>query len=299
MAETRDTIEGAYDYIVVGAGAAGCAVASRLSEDPKTRVLLIEAGGKDNWIWFHIPVGYLFAIGNPRSDWLYRTEAEPGLNGRSLAYPRGKALGGSTAINAMIAMRGQRENYDHWRQLGLAGWGWEDVLPIYRRMEDHYLGDTPVHGAGGPWKVERPRTSWAILDAVRAAAIEMGVPATEDYNSGDNEGVCYFQVNQHRGRRWSAARGYLAPAKNRPNLRVLTRAQTDGVILQDGKAVGVRGRRADGGAFEARATGEVILSAGAIGSVEILQRSGVGPGDWLQAAGAPVIVERPGVGRNL
>lgn len=298
MAEITNLDE-TFDYIVVGAGAGGCVVANRLSEDPQTRVLLLEAGGRDNWIWHHIPVGYLFAIGNPRADWMFTTEAEPGLNGRALGYPRGKVLGGSTAINAMISMRGQSEDYDNWRQLGLSGWGWDDVFPVFRDMEDHYLGPNPHHGSGGPWRVERPRTRWEALDAVRDAAVEMGVPATEDYNTGDNEGVCYFQVNQQRGRRWSAARGYLRPAKDRPNLRIVTDAMVDRVLLEGARATGVRWRGPDGQLRQATARSEVVLSAGAIGSVQILQRSGIGPGDVLQAAGVDVLVEREGVGRNL
>ncbi len=198
-------LAGDYDYIVVGAGSAGCVVANRLSANPKNRVLILEAGGKDDWIWFHVPVGYLFAIGNPRSDWMFETEKEAGLNGRSLKYPRGKVIGGSSAINAMISMRGQASDYDNWRQLGLPGWGWDDVFPVFKRLDDHFLGDSEFHGVGGEWRVEQPRLRWDILDSVSAAAVEMGIPKTPDFNTGDNTGVGYFHVNQKRGFRWSAA----------------------------------------------------------------------------------------------
>src|SRR5450631_2584553 len=291
-------LEGDFDYIVVGAGTAGCIVANRLSADPKNRVLILEAGGNDNWIWFHIPVGYLFAIGNPRSDWMFRTEPEPGLNGRSLAYPRGKVIGGSSAINAMISMRGQAADYDHWRQLGLSGWGYDDVLPHFRRLEDHFLGDSEHHGTGGGWRIEAPRLSWAILDAVGEAAEQMGIRKIPDFNTGDNEGVGYFHVNQKRGRRWSAARGFLKPALNRPNLRLEKNVLVDSLIVEQGRTVGVRFMQG-GEVVEARAKGEVILCAGSIGSTQVLHRSGIGPVDWLTPLGIEPVLDRQGVGRNL
>jgi choline dehydrogenase len=291
-------IEGEYDYIVVGAGSAGCLLANRLSADPATRVLLLEAGGRDNWIWFHIPVGYLFAIGNPRSDWCFRTEPEPGLNGRSLAYPRGKVIGGSSAINAMIYMRGQAADYDHWRQLGLSGWGWDDVLPFFKRHEDHFLGDGASHAAGGEWRIEAPRVRWDLIDTVRAAAAQVGVPPVEDFNCGDNEGCAYFHVNQKRGRRWSSARGFLKPALGRPNLRLLTDCLVESLTLDGRRAAGVRWRR-NGAAEAARCRGEVVLAAGSIGSIELLLRSGIGPAADLQTLGIPVALDRPGVGANL
>jgi choline dehydrogenase len=291
-------LEGEFDYIVVGAGTAGCIVANRLSADSRNRVLLLEAGGTDNWIWFHIPVGYLFAIGNPRSDWMFKTEAEAGLNGRALAYPRGKVIGGSSAINAMITMRGQAADYDHWRQLGLDGWGWDDVLPAFRSLEDHFLGASDHHGTGGGWRVEAPRLSWKILDAVAQAATQMGVPATGDFNTGDNEGVGYFHVNQRRGRRWSSARGFLKPVLTRPNLRVETKVLVDKLIVQNNKVVGVRFTQG-GQSVEARAKGEVVLCAGSIGSTQILHRSGIGPHDWLAPLGIETVLDRQGVGKNL
>jgi choline dehydrogenase len=291
-------LEGDFDYIVVGAGTAGCIVANRLSADPTKRVLILEAGGSDNWIWFHIPVGYLFAIGNPRSDWMFRTEPEAGLNGRSLAYPRGKVIGGSSAINAMISMRGQAADYDHWRQLGLTGWGYDDVLPAFRRLEDHFLGESEHHGAGGGWRIEAPRLSWAVLDAVRDAAEQMGIRKIEDFNTGDNEGAGYFHVNQKRGRRWSSARGFLKPALTRPNLRLEKNVLVDRLLIEEGRAAGVLFAR-DGEVFEARARGEVILCAGSIGSTQVLHRSGIGPADWLAPLGIASLVDRPGVGKNL
>ncbi len=291
-------LEGDFDYIVVGAGTAGCIMANRLSADPKNRVLILEAGGNDNWIWFHIPVGYLFAIGNPRSDWMFKTEPEPGLNGRALAYPRGKVIGGSSAINAMISMRGQAADYDHWRQLGLTGWGYDDVLPLFRRLEDHFLGESEHHGIGGGWRIEAPRLSWDVLDAVGDAAEQMGIKRIADFNTGDNEGISYFHVNQKRGRRWSSARGFLKPVLNRANLRLEKNVLVDRLIVENGRAVGVRFMQG-GEIVEARTKGEVVLCAGSIGSTQVLHRSGIGPADWLSPLGIDVVLDRQGVGRNL
>lgn len=297
-ADTATRLEGDFDYIVVGAGSAGCVMANRLSADAKSRVLLLEAGGRDNWIWFHIPVGYLYAMGNPRADWLFQTEKEPGLNGRALNYPRGKVIGGCSAINGMISMRGQAQDYDHWRQLGLTGWGWDDVAPIFKRLDGHFLGDTEHHGGSGEWRVEQMRVKWDVLDAVTKAATEMGVPPTQDFNTGDNEGVGYFHVNQKRGLRMSVATAFLKPVLNRPNLRLETGVLVERIVFEGKRAVGVQFRQ-NGKLVEARARGEVVLSAGAIGSPQILQLSGVGAPDWLTALGLPTLHERPGVGRNL
>ena len=287
-----------WDYIVAGAGSAGCVLANRLSADPRNRVLLVEAGGRDNYPWIHIPVGYLHCIGNPRTDWGYRTRAEPGLGGRSLLYPRGRVLGGCSSINGMLYLRGQAADYDLWRQLGCAGWGWEDVLPFFRRSEDYFAGESAAHGAGGEWRVERQRLRWQVLDDFAAACVAAGIPATEDFNAGDNEGVGYFKVNQRSGWRVSAAGAFLRPALGRPNLRVMTHAQVERVLFDGRRATGLRLVR-DGQIEEPRAAREVILAAGAIGSPQILQLSGIGPAGLLQAMGLPVLQEAPGVGADL
>jgi choline dehydrogenase-like flavoprotein len=297
MAEAKP-IDGEYDYVIVGAGSAGCLLANRLSADANRRVLVLEAGGPDNWIWFHIPVGYLFAIGNPRSDWCFKTEPEPGLNGRVLNYPRGKAIGGSSSINAMIYMRGQSADYDHWRQLGLAGWGWGDVLPYFKRHENHFLGDTDQYGTDGELRIEPPRVRWDLLDAFRAAAAQAGVRSIADFNTGDNEGCAAFHVNQKRGRRWSAASAFLKPALKRGNVRLETGCLVEGVVFEGRRAVGVRWRK-DGETRFARCRGEVILAAGAIGSPQIMLLSGVGPAEHLREHGIAVVADRPGVGANL
>ncbi len=284
------------DYVIVGGGTAGCVLANRLSRT--ARVVLLEAGGKDDYHWVHIPIGYLYCIGNPRTDWGFRTAEEPGLNGRSLLYPRGRILGGCSSINGMIYMRGQAADYDRWRQMGLPGWGWDDVLPYFKRSEDYVDGEDAFHGAGGEWRVENQRLHWQVLDDFMEAAAEAGLPKVTDFNTGDNEGVGYFRVNQLRGWRWNTARAFLGPAMGRGTLRVETHAQVERVLFENREAVGVAFRR-DGALNEVRAGREVILAAGAIGSPQILQLSGVGPGDLLRAHGIDVVLDRPQVGENL
>jgi choline dehydrogenase len=289
---------GTYDYVIAGAGSAGCLLANRLSADPRNKVLLLEAGGKDDWIWFHIPVGYLFAIGNHRADWMFETEAEAGLNGRTLAYPRGKVIGGCSAINAMIYMRGQAADYDGWRQSGLNGWGWDDVLPWFLAHEDHIDGDAPLHSAGGAWRVEHPRVKWDILEAIRAAAGEAGITPVADFNTGDNAGSSYFQVNQRKGRRVSAAGAFLKPVLDRTNLRLETGVTVERVAFEGKQATGLVFSRG-GERFLAKASGETILSTGAVQTPKLLQLSGIGDPAQLSEFGIEAIHANPGVGANL
>ena len=306
-----------FDYIIVGAGTAGCLLANRLSADPKRRVLLIEAGRKDDYHWIHIPVGYLYCIGNPRTDWLYFTEEDPGLNGRKLRYPRGKVLGGCSSINGMIYMRGQARDYDQWAQLtGDDTWRWEHCLPAFKQHENHWRLDPGeadadnarlrmLHGHGGEWRVEKQRLSWEVLDAFAAAAQQAGIPATDDFNRGTNEGVGYFEVNQRRGWRWNTAKAFLRPTcYGRPNFEMWTGAQVTRLLTERGsngrlRVTGVETRSPSGEVQAARASAEVILSAGAIGSPQILQLSGIGPGALLHEHGIEVKHELPGVGENL
>ena len=300
--------DSSFDFVIIGAGTAGALLANRLSADPNRRVLLIEAGGRDNYHWIHIPVGYLYCIGNPRTDWLYTTEPAAGLNGRSLRYPRGKTLGGSSSINGMIYMRGQSRDYEQWAQLtGDAAWSWDQVLPAFRKHEDHIPGDDPefehYHGTGGEWRVEKQRVRWEVLDAFADAAQQCGIPRTADFNRGSNEGVAYFEVNQKSGWRWNTAKAFLRPAcHNRANFALWTHAHVSRLHLEtrDGelRCTGAQVWR-DGQELTVRASGSVILSAGSIGSPQILQLSGVGPADLLREQGIHVALDAPGVGANL
>ena len=291
-----------FDYIIVGAGTAGCVLANRLSKDPSKRVLLLEAGKKDDYFWIDIPVGYLYTIGNPRTDWCFETEPEPGLNGRSIGYARGKVLGGCSSINAMIYMRGQKSDFDHWASLGNRGWGWSDVLPIFRRSEDYQHGADDFHSTGGELRVEERRVNWEILDVWREAAQECGIPKIDEFNRGDNFGNAYFQMNQRRGKRWSATRAFLDDIKQRPNLTILTEATVERVTLETTDAglaaTGVqilhRGQRQ-----HMTARNEVVLAAGAIASPQLLQLSGIGPMDQLKTHDIAVQHALSGVGQNL
>ena len=291
-----------FDYIIVGAGTAGCVLANRLSRDPSKRVLLLEAGKKDNYFWIDIPVGYLYTIGNPRTDWCFETEPEAGLNGRRIGYARGKVLGGCSSINAMIYMRGQKSDYDHWAALGNRGWGWSDVLPIFRRSEDYQHGSDDFHGSGGELRVEERRVNWEILDVWRDAAEQCGIPKIDEFNRGDNFGNAYFQMNQRTGKRWSATRAFLDDVRNRPNLTIMTEATAETLILEkQGDGLSTTGIQLlhKGERLQIFADAEVILAAGAIASPQLLQLSGIGTADQLQAHGIPVHHTLPGVGQNL
>lgn len=294
---------GEYDYIIVGGGTAGCVLANRLTRDKDANVLLVEAGGKDDYVWIHIPVGYLHCIGNPRTDWLYTTQADAGLGGRSLIYPRGKVLGGSSSINGMIYMRGQAGDYDHWADLtDDASWRWDKVLPLFKQSEDYYGGASENHGVGGEWRVEKQRLSWDILNAFRDAAQQVGIPKTSDFNGGDNSGSAYFDVNQRRGIRWNTSKAFLKPAARRPNLTIMTGCHVERLLLEATET----GPRCTGIVFtgggtqwQATAKRETLLTAGAIGSPQLLQLSGIGPAALLREHGITPVLDSPGVGGNL
>ena len=292
-----------FDYIIIGAGTAGCLLANRLSRNPENTVLLLEAGGKDDYFWINIPVGYLYTINNPRTDWCFETEPDAGLNGRSLGYARGKVLGGCSSINAMIYMRGQKSDYDHWASLGNKGWGWDDVLPAFKKSESYQHGANEFHGASGELRVEERRVNWEILDAWRDAAAQTGIEPIEEFNRGDNAGTAYFQMNQRNGRRCSAAHAFLHPVMQRPNLTVMTHAQVQKIEFSGAaeqlEATGVSVRIKQGPPQIFTAGNEVILSAGAVSSPQLLQLSGIGNPDLLRANGIEVKHELPGVGENL
>ena len=287
-----------FDFIIVGAGTAGCLLANRLSENGKYSVALLEAGGSDNYHWIHIPVGYLYCMGNKRTDWLLKTTAQNGLNGRSLNYPRGKVMGGCSSINGMIYMRGQANDYDQWRQMGNKSWGWDDVLPYFTKMEDNFNGKDKFHGEGGEWKVEKQRLSWDVLDSFQNATIEAGIPKIEDFNEGNNFGVSYFKVNQKSGWRWNTVKAFLKPIKNRKNINIISKCEVSKLIIENQKAIGVEVIRK--GNFEKLfANREIILTAGSIGSPKILELSGIGNPEILSNLGIKTKVESKNVGENL
>ena len=290
---------GRFDYVIVGAGSAGCVLANRLSADPDMNVLLLEAGGRDTYFWIHIPVGYLYCMNNPRTDWLFKTEAEDGLNGRALDFPRGKVLGGCSSINGMIYMRGQSRDYDQWRQLGNTGWGWDDVLPYFLKSEDQAaVPADDMHAEGGEWRVENQRLSWELLDAFQEAAAQEGIPKTNDFNRGDNHGSGYFHVNQRGGLRWNTAKAFLKPARMRQNLTIVTHAEADRIEFDGKRVTGLTFRR-KGKPARVSIDGELVLSAGSVGSPQIMELSGIGQPDLLRQNGIEVVHALPGVGENL
>jgi choline dehydrogenase len=289
---------GSFDYIVVGAGSAGCVLANRLSASGRHRVLVLEAGGEDRNIWIHVPIGYAKLFADARNNWLYSSEPEPECAGRSIIQPRGKVLGGSSSINGLLYIRGQAEDFDHWRQLGNAGWSFTDVLPYFRRAEDQERGEDELHGVGGPLAVRDVSEGHPLCDAFIDACEQAGLPRTEDFNGPSQEGAGYFQLTTRNGRRWSTARGYLKPARKRGNVAVVANALTTRILFEGRRAVGVEYIK-DGGKHVARANAEVIISGGAFNSPQLLQLSGVGPGDLLRQHGIDVIADMKGVGADL
>ncbi|EJW21571.1 choline dehydrogenase-like flavoprotein [alpha proteobacterium IMCC14465] len=291
-----------FDYIIIGAGTAGCLLANRLSQNPDNKVLILEAGSKDKYLRTKIPVGYLFSMGNPKTDWCYTTEKEDGLNGRSLTYPRGRVLGGSSAINGMIYMRGQAQNYEHWKNEGNLGWGWDDVLPYFKKSEDYFKGANDFHGENGAWRVEQQRLSWAVLDSFADACVQAGIPPIEDFNRGTNFGVGYFDVNQRTGVRVSADSAFLKPIRHRKNLTIITDASVEKITFDGKKATGVifhKNKTTTHAPSHVKAHCEVIISAGSINTPKILQLSGIGSGQLLRDFGIEIIHALDGVGQNL
>ncbi len=287
-----------FDYIIIGAGSAGCVLANRLSSISSNKILLLEAGGKDSYPWIHIPVGYYKTMHNPITDWCFKTEPDETMNNRSINYPRGKTLGGSSSINGLLYIRGQEQDYDTWRQLGNVGWSWKDVLPYFLKSENQERGKNEFHGVGGPISVEDQRIKLDILDVFMNAAEEVGIPKLNDFNKGDNFGCGYFQVTEKKGLRCSASVGYLNPIKNRKNLKILTKAHVKNIIFNKKKAESVS-YWLDNKLFEVKAKKEIILSAGSIGSPHILQASGVGDASKIKNLGIEIIHNSPGVGKNL
>ncbi|MDC0056852.1 GMC family oxidoreductase N-terminal domain-containing protein [Alphaproteobacteria bacterium] len=288
----------AFDYIIIGAGSAGCVLANRLTANPNISVLLIEAGGKDTNPWIHIPGGYFKTMHNPNTDWCFETQKEPGLGNRAMSYPRGKTLGGSSSINGLLYIRGQSQDYDHWRQLGNAGWSWEDVLPYFKKSENNQRGGNEYHGVDGPLSIEDMRVKMKVLDVFIEAANEFGYKNQSDFNTGNNEGIGYFQVTEKNGLRCSAAVSFLNPIKHRKNLKIITNAHIKNIEFNNKKAIGVNYWQ-DNSIHKAHSNIEIILSAGSVGSPHILQASGIGPGDLLQANNVKVIHSNNAVGKNL